>query len=134
MKLPATERIVVVNAVPPAPTFENTIWDAKVLTSMVGDNPAMHRRLLEKFLLSTTEQVARIVAAAATEDTATAGNVAHALKSAARTVGALQLGELCAALETAGKAGDATRCSTLIKELPATFAGAATAIQCHLAL
>jgi HPt (histidine-containing phosphotransfer) domain-containing protein len=134
LPLPAADADAAPDAVPPAPTFENTIWDAKVLTSMVGDNPAMHRRLLEKFLLSTTEQVARIVAAAATEDTATAGNVAHALKSAARTVGALQLGELCAALETAGKAGDATRCSTLIKELPATFAGAATAIQCHLAL
>jgi len=120
------------DAVPPAPTFLNTIWDATVLPSMVGDNPAMHRRLLEKFLLSTNEQVARIVAAAATEDTATAGNVAHALKSAARTVGALQLGELCAALETACKGGDATLCSALIKELPATFTVATQSINKHL--
>jgi PAS domain S-box-containing protein len=131
LPLPAVDADAAPDAVPPAPTFENTIWDAKVLTSMVGDNPAMHRRLLEKFLLSTTEQVARIVAAA-TEDTASAGNVAHALKSAARTVGALQLGELCAALETAGKAGDATLCSALIKELPATFTVASQSINKHL--
>jgi CheY-like chemotaxis protein/HPt (histidine-containing phosphotransfer) domain-containing protein len=121
------------DAVPPAPTILKVIWDASVLPRMVGDNPAMHRRLLEKFLLSADEQVTRIVAAAATEDTATAANVAHALKSAARTVGALQLGELCATLETAGKAWDAPLCAALIKELPTTFAGAAAAIQCHLA-
>jgi HPt (histidine-containing phosphotransfer) domain-containing protein len=134
LPLPRADTDAAPDAVPPAPTFLNAIWDATVLTRMVGDNPTMHRRLLEKFLLTTNEQVTRIVAAAATEDTSTAGNVAHALKSAARTVGALQLGELCAELEHAGRAGDATLCAALIKELPTTFAGAAAAIQCHLAL
>jgi PAS domain S-box-containing protein len=122
------------DAAPPSPASVSSLWDATVLPRMVGDNPAMHRRLLEKFLLTTNEQVTRIVAAAAIEDTATAGNIAHALKSAARTVGALQLGDLCMELETAGKAGDVILCSALIKQLPATFAGAAAAIQCHLAL
>jgi PAS domain S-box-containing protein len=120
------------DVVPPAPTFLNSIWDATVLTRMVGDNPVMHRRLLEKFLLSTNEQVTRIVAAAAIEDTATAANVAHALKSAARTVGALQLGDLCMELETAGKAGDVVLCSALIKQLPATFTVASQSINKHL--
>jgi CheY-like chemotaxis protein len=116
-----------------APTAEGNIWDKTVLTSMVGDNPAMHRRLLEKFLLTTKEQVTRIVAASI-EDMTTASNVSHSLKSAAHTVGALQLSQLCAALETAGKAKDAALCSELIKQLPETFADAATAIQAHLAL
>jgi hypothetical protein len=44
------------------------------------------------------------------------------------------LSQLCAALETAGKAKDAALCSELIKQLPETFADAATAIQAHLAL
>ena len=122
---------------PPVPDFAEptsvlSIWDATVLPTMVGNNPAMHRRLLDKFLLSTKEQVVRIVAAEAIEDTATAGNVAHALKSAARTVGALQLGELCEALETAGKAGDATLCCALIKELPEAFTLASQRIHKHL--
>jgi HPt (histidine-containing phosphotransfer) domain-containing protein len=111
----------------------NSIWDATVLTRMVGDNPVMHRRLLEKFLLSAKEQVAHIVAAAAIEESTTVGSVAHALKSAARTVGALQLGELCEALETAGRAGDATLFSALSKELPATFMAAAGQIETALA-
>jgi HPt (histidine-containing phosphotransfer) domain-containing protein len=93
----------------------------------------MHRRLLEKFLLSAKEQVAHIVAAAAIEESTTVGSVAHALKSAARTVGALQLGELCEALETAGRAGDATLFSALSKELPATFMAAAGQIETALA-
>jgi PAS domain S-box-containing protein len=119
-------------AVPSAPTFVSIIWDDTVLTRMVGDNPVMHRRVLEKFLISTAEQITHVVAAAASEDTATAGNAAHALKSAARTVGALQLGELCEALETAGKAGDATLCSELIKQVPTTFTLASQSINKHL--
>ena len=100
---------------------------------MVGDNPAMQRRLLEKFLLRANDQVTRTAAAAAIADTATVSEITHALKSAARTVGALQLGELCEALETAGKAKDTSLCSALTRELPTIFAGVAAAIQSHLA-
>jgi HPt (histidine-containing phosphotransfer) domain-containing protein len=112
--------------------LEIAVWDATVLPRIVGDNPAMHRRLLEKFILSTTEQVTRIAAAAAIDDTGTGGNVAHALKSAARTVGALQLGNLCEELELAGKAGDAARCSALSTVLPTTFMLASQRINKHL--
>jgi PAS domain S-box-containing protein len=114
-------------------SIEFAVWDNTVLPRMVGDNPAMHRRLLEKFLLSANEQVTRVVAATAIADTATVSEITHALKSAARTVGALQLGELCEALETAGKAKDTSLCSALTRELPTIFAGVAAAIQSHLA-
>ena len=115
-----------------ASTSMLSIWDATVLPAMVGDNPAMHRQLLKKFLLSANEQVARIIAAVANEDTATAGSVAHSLKSAARTVGALQLGALCEALETAGKAGDGATCRALIEGFPATFTAVSQHINNHL--
>lgn len=100
---------------------EFPIWDATTLTRMVGDNPAMHRRLLGKFLVNAQEQVAAILSAAAAGDAATAGNVAHALKSAARTVGAMQLGELCQAMERTGKAGDGTTCRVLAGRLNGVF-------------
>src|SRR4030065_2721181 len=45
-------------------TADFPVWDAAVLTRMVGDNPARHRRLLEKFLANSQEQVADIVSAA----------------------------------------------------------------------
>src|SRR3546814_13341708 len=39
-------------------------------------------------------------------DIALTGSIAHKLKSSSRSVGALGLGEACAKLENAGKAGD----------------------------
>jgi HPt (histidine-containing phosphotransfer) domain-containing protein len=113
---------VVSDAVPSAPTPESPVWDAAVLPRMVGNNLTMHKRLLEKFLLSAAEQTGRINAAAAIDDTATVSRVAHALKSAARTVGALQMGELCQVLETAGNAGNGTACKALAEELGTAFA------------
>jgi signal transduction histidine kinase/CheY-like chemotaxis protein len=108
------------------------IWDDTVLIRMVGDHPAMQRRLLEKFLPSAHAQVTRIVEAAALADTVTVGNVAHAFKSAARTVGTLQLGEVCEALEAAGKAGDASICSTLATGLAAELSLAEAQINQYL--
>jgi HPt (histidine-containing phosphotransfer) domain-containing protein len=43
-----------------------------------------------------------------------AGAFAHKLKSSARSVGALALGELCAEMETAGKSGDTDLLAVLL--------------------
>jgi len=43
--------------------------------------------------------------------------VAHKLKSAARSVGALVLGQLCQQIETAGQAGDSAACQALIARI-----------------
>ena len=82
------------------------VWDATTLTRMVGDYPEMHRRLLDKFLLSSEEYVNAIECATEAGDLESVAGVAHKMKSAARTVGALKLGELCQKLETSGRAGD----------------------------
>jgi CheY-like chemotaxis protein/HPt (histidine-containing phosphotransfer) domain-containing protein len=118
----------------PESPVESSVWDINILTKMVGDKPAMHRRLLEKFLSGAEDQVRRIVDAALIEDTAAVGEVAHALKSAARTVGALQMGELCEQLNHAGRIGDASQCRMLSETLPGIFAAAAGQIRKHLLL
>jgi HPt (histidine-containing phosphotransfer) domain-containing protein len=46
-----------------------------------------------------------------------AGAAAHKLKSSARSVGALALGELCAGMERAGKAGDTEALAVLLPRL-----------------
>jgi CheY-like chemotaxis protein/HPt (histidine-containing phosphotransfer) domain-containing protein len=104
------------------------IWHPGTLTELVGDNPAMHQRLLDKFLRNAQEQVAAIGAAAAGDDTQVAAGGAHTLKSAARSVGALRLGELCQAIETAGNGSDAAACRNLAEQLPDAFAAATLAI------
>jgi signal transduction histidine kinase/CheY-like chemotaxis protein/HPt (histidine-containing phosphotransfer) domain-containing protein len=116
----------------PIESIELAVWDNAVLPTMVGDNPAMQRRLLEKFLLSANDQVTHTIAAAAISDTVSVRKITHSLKSAARTVGALQLGELCQRLETAGNLDDATQCSMLVSELSEAFNLAATLINSQL--
>jgi CheY-like chemotaxis protein len=105
------------------------VWNPDTLTELVGDNPAMHRRLLEKFLLNAELQVTQITATAASSDTTTLAGVAHTLKSAARSVGALALGEVCQKLESAGNAADAAACSALALALSNEFPSLARRIR-----
>ncbi|MCP5124066.1 MAG: PAS domain S-box protein [Gammaproteobacteria bacterium] len=85
---------------------EPPVFDPGALTQMVGDKPAIHRRLLEKFQVTAQAQTERLRAALTEGDAAAVGQIAHGLKSNARAIGALQLGDLCEKLEQAGKAGD----------------------------
>ncbi|MEI8158931.1 MAG: PAS domain-containing protein [Burkholderiales bacterium] len=109
------------------------IWNQDTLNDLVGDNPVMHKRLLEKFLANATEQVAGLGPSTAAGTLSEVAGVAHTLKSAARSVGALALGELCQQLETAGNAGDEATCSALAQSLAQAFDAAALAINRHLA-
>lgn len=108
------------------------VWDPNTLTDLLGDNPAMHLRLLNKFLINAEKQVAEILADAIAGNIVAVGEVAHTLKSAANSIGALALGELCQHIETAGRAGDATQCMTLMDDLSTTFGAASAAIRQHL--
>ena len=97
------------------------IWDANALKELVGDNPALCSRLLQKFLTNVHVQVHAL------NDAAQAGNlqllteVAHTLKSAARTVGAFALAELCQRMETAATAKDSAVSFALTASLSCTF-------------
>jgi PAS domain S-box-containing protein len=110
------------------------IWSAASLTELVGENPAMHKRLLEKFLRSAQQQVTDLLSACAVNDAPTVQAVAHPLKSAARTVGALALGELCQALEAAGQAGDTAACQQLAVGLAPALHAVSVKINGHLAI
>ncbi|MCF8209146.1 MAG: response regulator, partial [Rhodoferax sp.] len=112
-----------------ASALKGVVWDAAVLPRVVGNNPAKHQQLLEKFLIGTDEQVKRISGAESIGDLATIGNIAHALKSAARTVGAMQLGDLCEQLEYAGKSADKVLCHSLSQRLDASFEAVNQAIR-----
>jgi CheY-like chemotaxis protein len=110
------------------------IWNPNTLHEFVGDNHDMHRRLLTKFLINAKGQMATMQAAAKTSDLTQLGNTAHTLKSSARTVGALALGELCQALETAAHAGLSDVCTTLMEDTVSAYRHAATLISSALDL
>ncbi|MEY3447145.1 MAG: hypothetical protein RIR45_1900 [Pseudomonadota bacterium] len=97
-----------------------SVWDPHTLTRLIGTNPALHERLLKKFVVTARQQRNQIETAFAAGDLLALKQVAHNLKSAARSVGALLLGELCQGLEDAGTAHDQATCGTLVQ----TMAGA----------
>ncbi len=107
-------------------------WDAGTLGQMVGDNPIMHRRLLETFLKNAEKQEAAILLSTDAGEFGATANVAHSLKSASGMVGALQLAALCEQIETAGCSDDGASCTVLMEGLVQTLDKARVRITQHL--
>ena len=85
-----------------------------VLKALVGDDEAMIREFLHDFRISAARTAVELRAACAAGQAMAAGALAHKLKSSSRSVGALALGELCAEMEQAGKAGDSATLAILL--------------------
>lgn len=92
----------------------------------------LQRSLLEKFVIKAQEQVLLIVQAAEIGDMVKSGSIAHALKSSSRTIGAMELGELCMKIENAGKARNMKVCKAEVELLNETFTAVANAIKVSL--
>ena len=110
-----------------------SIWNPNTLNDLVGNNPVVHKRLLAKFLVNASEQVPAIGAAIAASNFNEVAGLAHTLKSAARSVGALALGERCQILETACHTNDLQACTKHAQGLAAVFEMVQRTIQDHLA-
>lgn len=96
--------------------------DVSVLKALVGDNPAMISDLLDDFRLSATKIAAELRSACAAGQASASSAAAHKLKSSARSVGALALGELCEAMEQTGKAGAVEALTALLPRFEAEMA------------
>jgi CheY-like chemotaxis protein/HPt (histidine-containing phosphotransfer) domain-containing protein len=79
--------------------------DVSVLERLVGSDPVVIQEFLDGFRTSAMRIALDLKSACANRQAAQAADQAHKLMSSARAVGALALGDLCAELETAGKAG-----------------------------
>jgi CheY-like chemotaxis protein/HPt (histidine-containing phosphotransfer) domain-containing protein len=82
------------------------VLDVNVLKALVGDDEAVIRDFLSDFRVSAAGIAAELRTACDAEQTGGASALAHKLKSSARSVGALGLGDLCEAMERSGKAGE----------------------------
>ncbi|MDP2762193.1 MAG: PAS domain S-box protein [Sideroxyarcus sp.] len=97
--------------------------DVNVLKKLVGDDEEIIRDFLHDFRASAAKTAAELKAACDGGQAKQAGALAHKLKSSARSVGALALGELCAEMEQAGKDGDAQALAGLLPKFEAELAG-----------
>ncbi|MHB1677118.1 MAG: ATP-binding protein [Sulfuriferula sp.] len=80
--------------------------DVRVLKALIGDDPMAVREFLHDFLISATRIAAELRIACVAGQATVIGAAAHKLKSSARSVGALALGDLCDELEVFGRVGD----------------------------
>jgi len=85
-----------------------------VLEALVGTDPQLIHEFLQEFAVSAARSAAGLAEACGKQRSKDAAEIAHKLKSSARSVGALRLGELCAAIEVAGTAGDLTVLTELL--------------------
>ena len=108
--LPVTPSQPIAAAAPQVPV----VLDVNVLKALVGDDEAVIREFLSDFRVSATGIAAELRAACAAEQTGGASALAHKLKSSARSVGALGLGDLCEAMERSGKAGEVLNLKLLL--------------------
>jgi len=109
------------------------VWDVKTLHKMVGDDGPTQCRMLAQFLCEAEKQVSVIVRAAADGELALVVDLVHMLKTSARMVGALQIGQLCEEIETAGKTQEPARCYARAELLSAVFFPAQLQIRNHMA-
>jgi len=89
-------------------------FDVEVLKQLVGNDAAVIHQFLASFSISADKMAAELRNAWEQGRVDKAGEIAHKLKSSARSVGALALGELCAEMEQAGKAADADGLALLL--------------------
>ena len=89
--------------------------DLNALKALIGDNESTIREVLQDYMNRSTGIAVELRAACRTGQSAVARAAAHKLKSSARAIGALALGELCADMERAGAAADI---AALAEKLP----------------
>jgi len=93
--------------------------DPSALINLIGDDPEMHREILKDFLVPASEIVGEVNRGFDEKSPESVAKAAHKLKSAARSIGANALADLCLTLESAGKNGDWPTIETAVPELNA---------------
>jgi len=82
------------------------VMDVSVLIGLVGSDPEIIQKFLGNYKASAKRLAMELQAAFAQRNVPSVATMAHKLKSSSRAVGALALGDLCAAAESACRAGD----------------------------
>ena len=95
--------------------------DARAIKDVFGDDDTIFKEILQSFVEPSQEIIVEIMVAWEKKAAADVKSAAHKLKSAARSVGANTLADLCVALETAGKNADWSTIDALAPKARAEF-------------
>jgi two-component system, sensor histidine kinase and response regulator len=89
----------------PAAGVASAPADLGVLAALVGNDPTVITEVLHAFCLTAARSSAELSEGIRTGAWRVAADAAHKLKSAARSIGAVRLGDLCAQVEQGAEAG-----------------------------
>ncbi|MET0808968.1 MAG: ATP-binding protein [Pseudoxanthomonas sp.] len=90
------------------------ILDLDVLRELVGNDPEVHREVLDAYQRSLHQATFELQSCSLRGDIAALASIAHRVKSSSRAVGAVHFGELCAELEKAGLMSDGKLAQDLV--------------------
>ncbi|WP_169254666.1 PAS domain S-box protein [Aromatoleum toluvorans] len=103
------------------PTGELPLLDLSALAKLVGEEETVIREFLQEFAESARRHATTMGDAETRGELHVIAATAHRLKSSARAVGALLLGDACAALEENAKKGDHTLIANQMARFNASF-------------
>lgn len=95
--------------------------DPSALSKIIGDDPALNRKFLDKFVDQVAVIAREIHTAFKSGSAGQVGELGHKLKSSARAIGANELADWCGELEQAGKTADWEGIKTLLPRLDELF-------------
>ncbi len=108
------------------------VMDLGVLKALVGGEKETLRELVADYRDSARRLAVELRAAYTAGDPRRAANAAHKFKSASRSVGALALGEICAGIEKAGRAGESEAVARGMEQFEVALAAVETEISAIL--
>ncbi len=99
--------------------IENDPVDLSMLNSLLGADVRRHRGVIDSFVAGVPESIQNIHRARSSRDFQGVVFASHYLKSAARSIGAVRLAELCQSMERAGRKSDWEQIAVLEDEMDA---------------
>ncbi|APW42534.1 PAS domain-containing hybrid sensor histidine kinase/response regulator [Rhodoferax saidenbachensis] len=115
---------------PLAPGPDNDrVWDTRILGQLLGEDTHLQDGVLHRFLVDTQQTLVQLDALQAAEDAPGLAALLHKMKSSARTVGALQLGDLCQTLESHAGTANWAALKPGLNAVPAAFTALSNRIQ-----
>lgn len=96
---------------------ETLTFQRLVLNELVPDNPELFKEILNDFIVPTWNIINAIKTGWENHSAEEIEMSAHKLKSSAKSVGAIELGDICSILEIAGKKQDWATIDPLIPRL-----------------
>ncbi len=98
-------------------------FDHEQLEAITGGDAEFEREILEEFLSSAPQDMAKLQQGVGSGDAAAVGAAAHALKGAAATIGGKSFAAAALDLEHAGKQGTMSEAPAMLTRLTTEYEG-----------